>query len=81
MGEQMFVMKREVVGRRSLVSDGLVQSERRRFTVSELSCEFPQISRIVLYEIITIRLGCLRKIGSEKAHGCAQYAENDFIRL
>jgi hypothetical protein len=30
--------------------------ERRQFTISELSCEFPQISRIVLYEIITVRL-------------------------
>jgi hypothetical protein len=39
------------------VSDDLVQSvnqkncERRRFTISELPCEFPQISSIVLYEI------------------------------
>jgi hypothetical protein len=39
-------------------SDDLVQSERRRFTISELLCEFPQISRTVLYEIITVRLGC-----------------------
>jgi hypothetical protein len=44
-------------------SDGLVQGadqeicERRIFTISELSCEFPQISRTVLYEIITVRLG------------------------
>jgi hypothetical protein len=50
-------------GRPSLVSDDLVQSvdqkicERRRFTISELSCEFPHISRTVLYEIITDRLG------------------------
>jgi hypothetical protein len=27
--------------------------ERRRFTISELSCEFIQISRIVLCEFIT----------------------------
>jgi hypothetical protein len=27
--------------RSSIVSDDLVQSERRHFTVSELSCEFP----------------------------------------
>jgi hypothetical protein len=55
--------KCEVVGRPSTVSDDLFQSvdqkicERRRFTISELSCEFPQISRSVLYKIITVRLG------------------------
>jgi hypothetical protein len=31
--------------------------ERRHFTISELLCEFPQISRTVLCEIITDRLG------------------------
>jgi hypothetical protein len=31
--------------------------ERRRFTISELSCEFQQISNTVLYDIITVRLG------------------------
>jgi hypothetical protein len=51
MGEKTFTMKSEVVGRPSVVSDDFDQSgdhkicERRRFTVSELSCEFPQISR------------------------------------
>jgi hypothetical protein len=41
-------------GRPSVVSDDLVQSveekncERRRFTISEVSCEFPQISRTLL---------------------------------
>jgi hypothetical protein len=50
-------------GRPSVVSDDLVQgvdqkiSERRRFTVSEHSCKFPHISRTVLYEIITDRVG------------------------
>jgi hypothetical protein len=39
------------------VSDDLVQNDRWRFTISELSCEFPQISRTVLYEIITATLG------------------------
>jgi hypothetical protein len=45
------------------VSDDLVQSvdqkisESRCFKISELSCEFPHISRAILYEIITIRLG------------------------
>ncbi|PNF14777.1 hypothetical protein B7P43_G07613 [Cryptotermes secundus] len=27
--------------------------QKRRFTISELSCEFPQISLTLLYEIIT----------------------------
>jgi hypothetical protein len=50
-------------GRPSVVSDDLVRSvdqkicERRRFTISELLCEFPHISRTVLYEIIIDRLG------------------------
>jgi hypothetical protein len=61
------------------VSDDLVQSvdqkicERWRFTISEVSCKFPQISRSVLYEIITVRLGyhkVLSNMGSENAHGC-----------
>jgi hypothetical protein len=38
------------------VSDDIVQSERQRFTISEVSCEFPQISRTVLCQIITVRL-------------------------
>ncbi|KAG8226287.1 hypothetical protein J437_LFUL002726 [Ladona fulva] len=50
-------------GRPSLVTDELVQKidgkvrENRRFTISELSDEFPQISRTVLYEVVTERLG------------------------
>jgi transposase len=49
--------------RPSAVSDDLVQSvdqeicERWRFTISEISCEFQQISRAILYAIITVRLG------------------------
>jgi hypothetical protein len=43
--------------RPSVVSDGLVQSERRRFTNSEFSYEFPHISRTVPNEAITVRLG------------------------
>jgi hypothetical protein len=31
--------------------------DRRRFTISEYSCEFLQISHSVLYGIITVRLG------------------------
>jgi hypothetical protein len=59
----MFTMKSEVVGWPSVVSDDLVQSvdericEKRRCIISELSCEFPQISRAVIYEIITVRVG------------------------
>jgi hypothetical protein len=59
----MFTMKSEVVGRPSVVSDNHVQSVdqkisvRLRFTISELSCEFPQISRNLLYEIIIATLG------------------------
>jgi hypothetical protein len=62
-GEQMFTMKSELVGWPSVVCDDLVQSvdqkicERRPLTISDLSSEFPQISRTVLYEIITVRLG------------------------
>jgi hypothetical protein len=44
------------------VSDGLVQSvdqktsEKYCFTISELLCEFPQISQTVLCEIVTVRV-------------------------
>jgi transposase len=50
-------------GRPNVVSNELVRNvnqkvcERRRFTISELSCELPQISRTVLYEIVRVRLG------------------------
>jgi hypothetical protein len=50
-------------GRPSVVSDDLVQSvdqiicERWHLTISELLCEFPQISHSFLYEIFTVRLG------------------------
>jgi hypothetical protein len=63
----------------AVVSDDLVQSvnqkicETRRFTISELSCEFTQIWCTVLYEIITIKRGYykfLHKMGSENTHGC-----------
>jgi transposase len=46
-------------GRPSLVADDHVQHidkvvcERRPFTISELSLEFPQVCRTVLYEIVT----------------------------
>jgi hypothetical protein len=73
MGEKkMFMMKNAVFSRPSLVSD-LVQSvdqkicERKRFTISELSCESPQISCIVLYKIITVRLGYRHKFSARWA--------------
>jgi transposase len=40
-------------GRSPVVSDELVQNGSRRFTISELSREFPQISPIGICEIIT----------------------------
>jgi hypothetical protein len=60
MGEQMFMMGSEVVSRLCIVTDFLVQSvnkkncERLLFTISELLCEFLQISYTVLYKIITL---------------------------
>jgi hypothetical protein len=62
VGEQMFTIKSEVVNWPSVMSDHLVQSvdqkicERRHLTISELPCEFPQISRTALCKIITVRL-------------------------
>lgn len=50
-------------GRKSVVSDDLVQrvgrmvKENRRFTITALSTEFPEVSRSVLYSIVTERLG------------------------
>jgi hypothetical protein len=60
MGEQMFAMKSKVFGRPSIVNDEVAQCvdhricKRWRFTISELPCEFPQISSIILYEIIAL---------------------------
>jgi len=50
-------------GRLSLVNDDLVRkfNERvrddRRFTISDLSLHFPQISRTLLYDIVSSHLG------------------------
>jgi hypothetical protein len=63
VGEKDLKMESEVVGWPSVLSDDLVQRvgpkicKRRRFTISEFSCEFTQISRTILYEIIIVRLG------------------------
>jgi hypothetical protein len=40
VGEKMFTIKSEVVGQPSVMSDDIVQNERRRFTISELSSKF-----------------------------------------
>jgi hypothetical protein len=40
----------------SVASADFLQIETRRFTISEISYEFPQISRTGLYETITIRI-------------------------
>jgi hypothetical protein len=54
----MFTMKIELVGRPTVLSDYLVQRVVKwRFTISELSCEFSQISSTFIYEVITVRLG------------------------
>jgi hypothetical protein len=51
-------------GQPSVVGDDFVQiidqkiCQRRCFTISQLLCGFPQIAHIVLYKIITVRLGC-----------------------
>jgi hypothetical protein len=50
--ERVFKMKSELVGRPSAVSDDLVQSERWRFTLSEIPCEFRQISRAFLFRLL-----------------------------
>jgi hypothetical protein len=50
----------EQSGEPSEVSDDLVQSEKRYFTISDLLCEFPQISHTVLYKIIIVRLVCYK---------------------
>jgi hypothetical protein len=44
-------------GRPYVMSDDPVHSERRRFTISELSCEIPRNSRTFHYEFITLWLG------------------------
>jgi hypothetical protein len=73
-GEQTFTMKSEVTA--SLVSDNLIQSvdqqicEKWRFTISSLSCEFPQISLTFFYEIFT------GQAVQSVAHACTQNADN-----
>jgi len=71
---RMFNEGRETVhnearsGRPSLVNDDLVRkaNERvrddRRFTISDLSLHFPQISRTLLYDIVSSHLGYRRPL-------------------
>jgi len=53
-------------GRPTIVNDELVAKinekfhEKRRFTIKEFSLEFPQISRSLLHEIVTEKLGYLK---------------------
>jgi hypothetical protein len=60
----MLMTRSEVVGRPPKVSDDLVRSvdqqiyEGWRFAISEVSCEFPQTARTILYEVIRIRSDC-----------------------
>jgi hypothetical protein len=65
--ERTNVHDEERSGRPFVMSDDLIESvhqkfcERRRFSISELLCQFPQISCTVLYEIITVKLGYRHK--------------------
>jgi len=71
---QMFNEERENVhnearsGRLSLVNDDLVRKvnesvcDDRRFTISDLSLHFPQISRTLLHDIVSRHLGRRRQI-------------------
>jgi hypothetical protein len=62
--KQIFTMKSKVVGRSSVTWDGFVQNvDKKNVRITTLhnlivSHEFPQVSRTVLYEIITVRLSC-----------------------
>jgi hypothetical protein len=63
MGEPTHAHDEERSGRPPIVTDELVQivdkkiCERRRFPISEISCEFPKMSPALLYDIIIFRLG------------------------
>jgi hypothetical protein len=70
--------------------DDLVQSadqriyERWRFTISELSCEFPQIPSTVLYEIITVKLGYITSFAQDEFRKCSRVSTKkirEWIRL
>jgi hypothetical protein len=83
IGGQILSVKSEVVSTPSVMRGDLVQSvdkkicKRRCFTISQISCEFPKVSRTVLYEIITVRLGYHHKFW-QNGFWYAQNAENGF---
>jgi hypothetical protein len=54
---QTNVHDEEGSGQSSVVSDDLIQNEIQHFTISQLPCKFPQIFHIILYEIITAKIG------------------------
>jgi hypothetical protein len=62
MGGRTNISNEEQSDQPSVVSDDLVQiidqkiCERRRVTILDLSCEFPQILHIIMYENISVRL-------------------------
>jgi hypothetical protein len=51
--ERTSIQDEERTGHPSVLSNDLFQSERGRFTISDLPREFAQISRTFHYEIIT----------------------------
>jgi hypothetical protein len=74
-------------GQPSVVNDDLVKNvdqkicERWCFTISELSCEFPQISRTVLYQIITVRLGYRKFCARWVLKKCSQVGAHKMQRM
>jgi hypothetical protein len=83
---QINVHDEERSGQPSVASDDVAQSgnqkicQRRRFTISELLCEFPQISHTGLYEIITVRLS-YHKFHARWAQNAENGFEYDFSRV
>ena len=61
--ERTCMMRRELIGRPSLVNDDLVRKvnvrvrDDRCFKISDLSLHFPQISRTLFYDIVSSHLG------------------------
>jgi len=57
-------------GRPSLVNDDLVRkvNERVRFTISDRSLHLPQISRTLLYDIVSSHLGYRRPHSMRRAY-------------
>ena len=72
-------------GRPSLVNDDLVRkvNERvrddRRFTISDLSLHFPQISMTLLYDIVSSHLGYRKQRGAQKTACCMWFDISDAL--